>query len=300
MVPDMFNHLSPVYKGILLALLGYSAFSCSDAAAKLLAGYYPIYEVLAIENGIACLILLAFSPWLGGVSGIFDKTNLKVNGIRAVLNFFVGILVIYSFRELPMATAYTMFFTIPFFAALFAIQIYKEKLTRNRALAIAVGFAGVMIATRPGSESFNVHTLVPLGTAILIMVLFVCTKSLKNPTPFMLAFVPMAGGCIIALPFTVIDFIMPTVEHLVVFTILAAFSAAGFVMVSKAYNIAAAAVVAPFMYIQMLWGLGLGYVMFNDVADIWMLAGAGIITISGIYLVETERRIPQQEPRIIP
>ena len=63
----------------------------------------------------------------------------------------------------------------------------------------------------------------------------------------------------------------------------------GFIAVSLAYRVAAAAAVAPTMYVQLLWGLAFGYFIFADRPDGWMLLGAGVIIVSGIYLVKSEK-----------
>ncbi len=287
----MFTRLHPTYKGILLALLGYSAFACGDAGFKFLSGHYSISRVLVIENICACLLLLAASPRLGGTKGIFQRENLKINALRTGLNLIVSLLVGYSFRELPMTTAYPMFFTIPFFAALWAIPVYRESLPANRIAAILLGFAGVLTATRPGTGNFDINMLVPLCAAAFIAVMFLCSKSLKNQTLFMLAFPPYAGVGLMLLPFALASGgAIPTAFHLAVFAATAACSVTGFIAVSFAFRIAAAAAVSPMMYIQMLWGIVFGLLVFGDTPDTWTLAGALIIILSGIYLVETERR----------
>lgn len=286
----MFTSLSSVYKGILLALAGYSAFSCADAGVKFLTAHYPIFQILVIENTSACLILLAFARVLGGTGGLLRKENFKIHGLRASLNFIVGALAVYAFRELPMTSAYPLFFTIPIFAALWALPLYKEGLPGNRMTAILTGFAGVVTATRPGTTGFDPDMLAPLCAAALIAVMFLSGKSLKMPTPFMLAFVPLAGTALMALPLAIPEFSMPSLFHLAVFALAGAFSAAGFTSISIAFRIADAAAVSPMMYIQMLWGIVLGFFIFGDAPDGWMLAGSAIIIGSGIYLLETERR----------
>lgn len=285
----MFSRLSPVYKGILLALAGYSAFSCADTGVKYLSYHYSIYQLLTIENAFACTILLCCSPLLGGRRGLFRKENLKIHGLRTILNLFVSVLVTYSFRHLPMATAYTLFFTIPFFAVIWGILIYAEKLRGNRMLTMVVGFAGVLMATRPGTESFDIHMLAPLAAAGFISIMFLCGKSLHKPTLFMLAFSPLAGVGLMCLPLAIADFTMPSLHHLVIFAITGACSATGFVMVSMAFRTADSAAITPMMYIQMLWGVIFGFMIFGDIPDPLVLAGAATIIASGAYLIISEK-----------
>ncbi len=273
-----------------MALLGYSAFSWADTGVKFLAGHYSMSQLLMIENSFACLVLLLASPLLGGTRGLLRRENLKVHGLRIGLNFAVSMLVTYSFRELPMTSAYTLFFTIPFFAAIWGIPLYRENVPLNRVLAILAGFAGVLVAVRPGTSGFDIHMLAPLAAASIIALMFLSSKSLKDPSSFMLAFIPLLGAGLLAAPMGLMDFKMPTLQHLGLFALTGTCSATGFTLVSLAFRAAPAAAAAPMMYIQMLWGILFGCLIFADLPDAWMLAGAGIIILSGIYLIETERR----------
>ncbi len=287
----MFNHLPPVYKGILLALIGYTCFSFSDICAKYLVQYYPVYEVITLDNGAAACFLLIFASRLGGFKDIFRPENFKVHGVRIFLNFCINVILLYCFARFPLADVYTMIFTKPFFAALLAFPLYGEALTRSRGLAIVVGFIGVLIVLRPGVHDFDPLLLLPLATALFIAFMFVCSRSLKKPTPFALGFVPTASACLLTLPLMLMgNFSVPAPQHWWIFAICGVFGALGAVCVTIAFRTAAAAVVAPFLYTEMIWALLFGYFLFGDMPDLWMLGGAAIIIASGIYIVETERR----------
>lgn len=290
-ISRMFNHLSPVYKGILLALSGYTAFAICDICVKWLTLHYSVFQILTFENGLAVLILLALSPYLGGARDILRKENFKIHGLRMVLNFSLTVLLTYCYKWFPLADVYTVIFTKPFFAALLAIWLYKERGSVTRWLAIFIGFTGVVLAMRPGSD-FNPFMLLPLGGACLIALLFVCARSLDRPSIFSLGFAPMAGAAALSFPLMLPDFTFPAPEHVPVFVLAGISSGIGIVCVSMAFRTTAASVVSPFLYVEMLWALVFGYLLFSDVPDLYMLMGAGIIIASGIYLVETERRVP--------
>ncbi len=286
----MFSALSPTYKGILLALLGYTAFAIADICAKWLARYYSIYEIIAFENGLAVLFLLAFSPLLGGTGGLWEKKNMKVNMARAVLNFGVAALLTYCYKRFPIADVYTMIFTKPFFAALLALWFFNERTTKSQWLAITAGFAGVIIAMRPGTAGFDPFLILPFAGAGLIALLFFSARFLDRPTSFSIGFFPALGAALLSVPFTIMTYTMPDPAHIPVFILIGIMACLGMVAVSLAFRIAASSVVTPFMYIEMLWALAFGLLLFGDVPDGWMLTGAAIIIGSGIYLVAMERR----------
>jgi drug/metabolite transporter (DMT)-like permease len=286
----MFKQINPVYKGILLALFGYTAFSFSDTCTKFLVSHYPIYQVITIDNAVAALFLLAISAKLGGFGNTFKKENLRVHGLRTMLNLGVNILLAYCLFRLPLANVYTMVFTKPFFAALLALPLYAERITPTRLVAIIIGFAGVVIAIKPGAEGFDPFMMLPLFIALMSALMFICARSLHQPSLFSLGFIPMIGVSLILSPIAATNFVMPAVDHMLIFVLGGICMGAALVCVSLAFRTAAASVVAPFMYVEMVWALIFGLIIFKDWPDIWMLAGAFVIIASGVYLVETERR----------
>jgi drug/metabolite transporter (DMT)-like permease len=286
----MFNGLSNTYKGILLALGGYSAFSVADLCAKWLAQSYSIYQIITFENAFALGLLLAFAPFFGGSADIGHRKNLKIHVFRAVINAATLVLLTYCYREFPIANVYTILFTKPFFVTLLALWLFKETCGPSRWAAIVIGFVGVVIAMQPGAEAFDPRMLLPLAGAVMIAVLFISSRSLENPSPFSLAFFPAVGAILLCLPFTVMTFKMPGLSDLPVFILIGLGQVAGMTMVSLAYRTTAAAVVSPFLYVEMIWALVFGWLIFKDVPGMPMLIGAGVIILSGIYLVETERR----------
>jgi drug/metabolite transporter (DMT)-like permease len=286
----MFSSLSPTYKGILLALTGYSAFAVADICAKWLMQYYTVSQVICIENILAVVLLVILSPLLGGMTGTFDRKNLKINLCRSALNFMLAMILNYSYKIFPIADVYTMIFTKPFMVTLLAFWFFREVASRNQWLAIVAGFIGVMIAMRPGTEGFDPMLFLPLLATVMIALLFFTARFLDKPSAFSAGFFPTLGVAVLAFPLMMTDFVMPELDHMAVFILLGIVAAAGMTAVSLSFRIAASSVVAPFLYIEMLWALVFGWMIFGDVPDLWMLAGAGIIILSGIYLLLSERR----------
>lgn len=286
----MFSGLSPTYKGILLALGGYTAFAVADICAKWLSAHYSIYQVICFENGLACALLLLFAPFLGGMKDLVDRKNLKIHVFRAFINFVIAVLLTYCYQRFALADVYTLIFSKPFFMALLALWLFREPVTQCRWIAIAAGFAGVLMAMRPGAADFDPVLIVALGGTILVAVLYISGRYLGNASPFSVGFPPLLGAALLSAPFALADFKIPEMTHLPVFILMGATIGLGLVAVSQAYRIAAAAAVAPLLYIEMIWALLFGWLIFGDMPDGWMLAGAAIIILSGIYLLQAERK----------
>ncbi len=273
-----------------MALGGYTAFAIADICAKWLSAHYSIYQVICLENGLACVLLLLFSPFLGGMKDLANRKNLKIHVFRAIINFGIAVILTYCYKRFALADVYTLIFSKPFIMALLALWLFREPVTRCRWIAIAAGFAGVLMAMRPGSANFDPVLIVALGGTILVAVLYISGRYLGKSSPFSVAFPPLLGAAVLSIPFAIADFKIPEMEHLPVFILMGVTIGAGITAVSQAYRITAAAAVAPFLYIEIIWALVFGWLIFGDMPDGWMLAGAAVIILSGIYLLQAERK----------
>jgi drug/metabolite transporter (DMT)-like permease len=62
----------------------------------------------------------------------------------------------------------------------------------------------------------------------------------------------------------------------------------GHLLLIRALTVTSASLLAPFVYTQIAWGLVLGYLVFGDVPDMWMLIGGAVIIASGLYVFYRE------------
>lgn len=302
----MVSQLSQNQKGMLLALAGYGAFSCSDAAIKILAPHYPVLQILAVQTGLAAMFLCLCAGFLGGWRGFNDRGDLKLHALRIFCNICVCSLLFTSLAIMPITSVYAMIFAIPFFSVMIARLIYGETISKARWGVLIAGFIGIMIILRPLPESFQPQLLIPLGAAFFSALMFTAARSFKAASPFVMTIFPLVGTCLCALPFAFLgtpDFkhlfisgefaLLPsaaiTSAHLPFFLMTAFFSGAAILCISLAFRITDASIVSPFLYTQMIWGLALGYLVFGNFPDGWTLLGSGVIITAGLSLIAHER-----------
>ena len=296
MVKDFFSTLSSAHKGMMYSLIGYTGFAMSDVSVKILGARYSIYQILSIDFLLAAALLCFVYPLIIKektpltLSARLKTTTLKLHILRGVCNFGVGILFVMGLIALPMATVYTLIFTTPFYAVIITALIYKEKMALYRWGAIAAGFAGILIVVRPTIAGVDLIMLAPLAASLFGALLFVMAKSMRGETDFTMGFYPSFIAGLLCVPLAVYHgFVIPPADDLVFFLISAVGINVGIILVSKAYAVAASAVVAPFHYSQILWGVLFGYFVFSELPDLYTFIGAGVIISSGLYLVFKER-----------
>ncbi|MCD8563010.1 MAG: DMT family transporter [Alphaproteobacteria bacterium] len=283
----MISSLSPRRRGILFAILGYTAFALSDANSKWLVRDFDNIQIIVTLNALAALLLMALNPLLGGWKGLWVPRELPFHAIRTLFNFIFLLLIVYSLSILPLAGIYTMIFAKPFFAALLAMAFYGERVGLKRWAAIIGGFAGVLVILRPGFGDASLSLLIPLAGAFLIAVMFTVCRSLKESSPFVMSFYPILGTALLGLPFLLSGhYVEPDLWQWVHFGIGAVMTTAGITFISMAFRLTDASVVAPFLYSEMIWGILFGIFLFHDTSfDLWMLGGTGLIIASGFYLM---------------
>jgi len=288
----MFSNLSENIKGILLALLGYSAFAVSDAMAKYLSQYYAVVQIIGTVAIFTCALIVLISPfWKGGLRRALKTRHLKIHAVRGFCNIMISFLIVMSFAHLPLALVYTLVFTAPFITTLLAIPIFGEKVDPHGWAAIALGFAGTLIVFRPGFAFIDPMLILPPIVAIFVAGLHLAARALPKDEPYLtLAIFPALANLIIFAPPVFMFYELPDMKFIPVFLLQGIMLIIGFICVTRAFRLGKSSVVGPMHYTQILWGAGFGYLLFADLPDIWTVTGGAFIVGSGIYLIMCERR----------
>ena len=277
-------------KGILLALLGFSLLSFGDATIKYLSSYYSTYSLVLYNSVFGLVLLLLLSPWLGGIKNTLKDKRKKLHLLRGVLVFVQLSLIVYAFTHLPLAKAYAIAFIAPMFSALLAIPLLKDKLSWKHVLIIGVGFAGVLIILRPGLIPLELASLAALVSALFFSLVNITARYMRDSQHTLLswAFYPHLVIISILLLFFLTELQLPRLQDLAYLAFMGGVSAFGAISLARAFAHARTATAASFHYVQMLWGVLLGYFIFGDTVDLWTAVGAVVIIASGLWLMRVE------------
>jgi drug/metabolite transporter (DMT)-like permease len=280
-------------KGMYYALAGFSLFSIGDVFIKLIAdkGFSPA-EIAFFLNLFYLPFLIALSPVIGGIKAALRTDKLWLHVLRALLGVAIFIINVNAFKMLGLSMSYTLIFTAPFFATILAVIFLKEEIRSHRWIAIILGFIGVMIVLRPGANDLDPAAYLVVFGAFLGAIGVIMMRKIGDEEPLM-AF--SLFGVIISLQvFGVLNFwdgeaMIPKGSDWLYFLTIAVFHMIAMLMTARAFSMADTALVAPFQYVQLLWGTGFGILVFSSVPDIWTGIGATIIVFSGIYMIYREK-----------
>lgn len=286
--------MSSNLKGILFSALGFSTWALGDVIIKYLTAFYSNSAIIFFNSCIVMVLFVGAAPWLGGLKRTFRSKKMKLHLLRGVFLTAQIFFVVYGFSHMTLAKTYAIVFSAPFLATLLSIPLLGEKINPKQWLAIGLGFSGVLTILRPGLIPLDLATLSALAGALIFSLMNIVVRIIEKPeenneTLISWGLLPEMVVVIVSFLIFLPHFTLPTVTHLGLLTALSVTSAVGMILIAYAFRVAAPAVAAPFQYVQMLWGVVLGYIIFGDVLDLWVGIGAGIIIASGLWLIWQEK-----------
>ena len=277
-------------RSLLLMSLGIALLTANDATSKYLVESHPIGQVIGLRQAATLLVLIPyvmlFSRW--SELRVVDWPGQISRGVL----FLIGsVFIVWSLGVLPLATAITMLFASPIFMVVLSAPLLGERIGRHRWVAVIGGFAGVLIILRPGAESFQWALLLPLLAALVNALRDVLTRRLaRTETSIAILFwsniILMIGG-FATLPF---GWSPVTGDAALWFVAAGIFNGSAHFCIIEALRTGEASVVAPIRYTALLWAALLGFIVWGELPEIWLWAGAAVIVASSLYMIRAERR----------
>lgn len=280
-----------VLRGILLLIAAMSTFAVVDTIAKYLARSYPVPLVVWARYAMQTLfMLLVLGPRMK-----FDLVRSLRPGLQIIRGIVLVVSTILFFSALalmPLAEAAAITFLSPLVLAGMSVWILRERVRRSAWAAIIVGFVGVLIIIRPGGGVFTPAAILPVLTAVCFAAYQLLTRKLAgiDSTMATLFYGAIVGTLVmtLALPFF---WQTPTAPlHWLLFAVLGVLGGAGHFVLIRAFTHAPPAALAPFVYVQLVAVLALGYVVFGEFPDGWSLVGMAIIVLAGAWIAARQAR----------
>jgi drug/metabolite transporter (DMT)-like permease len=285
--------LSDNFRGAALMVVAMAGFVLNDTLVKLLAGQLSLFQVIAVR-GLVATALLGLLAWhQKALFPALEKAEWRLLGLRIIGEVGSTLCYLTALFHMPLANATAILQSLPLAVTLGAAVFLREHVGWRRYLAIAIGFAGVLIIVRPGSEGFNTFSLSAVAAMGFMVLRDLTTRSLARHVPSI--FVAFITAVAITLAGLVLS---PLMEWHPIgapeFTVVA--GAALFLVFAYLFNVMAMRVgeigfVSPFRYTILIWAIVLGMVVFGDIPDQWTLAGSTVVVVMGIYTFYRERRL---------
>ncbi|MCA1749465.1 MAG: DMT family transporter [Parasphingopyxis sp.] len=230
--------------------------------------------------------------WLGPGLARLRPNRIRAHFWRAGVGLFAMYMVYWSVTLLPLAEALTIGFAAPLFATALSALLLKEAVGIYRWAAIAAGLAGVAIVMQPSTGNLPlIGVLVALGAAFGVGCATVTIRQVgrSESAEAIVVWFSVIAVCLLGalMPFI---YSPHSAEQWLILALIGLFGGLGQIFITLSLRFAPVPVIAPFDYAQLLWAVGLGFIVFGDIPAAATWAGALLIVGSGLFTLYRERR----------
>jgi drug/metabolite transporter (DMT)-like permease len=279
-------------RGVIAMVIAMAAFMGNDTLLKLIATEVPAGQIMAIRGVFAAMLV---GSWLV-LSGHAHEIGRAISPLvvtRASLEGLVALLFLSALAAISIADITAIFLMTPLLITAVSGPLLKETIGWRRWSAVGTGFLGMLLIVKPGGAGLVAGT----ATAMALMsVVFCAARDIATryiPTDIPTIVITMTTCVIVglvgaaAIPFQ--GWVTPTPKHILIIFFAASVLVVGNHAMIQAFRGVEVAVIAPFRYTVMIWGIVSAILVFGEWPDAMSWAGIGLIVAAGLYTLHRER-----------
>ncbi|MAQ38074.1 MULTISPECIES: DMT family transporter [Thioclava] len=298
MTPEPTDHDN--LRGSMLMILAMAGFALEDMFIKMLAGDWPVGQILAAV-GLGGATIFAVLAKLKG-ERIFTRSLLSsalwLRNLGEIVGtgFFVSAV---AFTPLAQATAIHQ--ATPLATTLGAAIFLKERVGWRRLSAILIGFLGVLVVIRPGTDEFSMLSLLAVGAVIGLSMRDVTTRrvprdvtSLQVATLGFFCVLPLGLVLLAVLPEPIVT---PEPMDWLYLAGALAIGPVGYYALIASVRLGEIAVIMPFRYSRLAFAVVISTLVFAEPPDRWTLIGGAVIVGSGLYALWRQAKLRREGRR---
>ena len=273
-----------------------ACFAVLETTAKYLSRSYPVPMLVWCRYTVhTWLMLILLAPRMGIRLLHTRKPGGQV--FRASLLMGSTLFNFNALSYLPMAEVKAISFISPLLVALLAVALLHEHVGWRRWIAVAAGFGGVLFIVRPGSAMLQWPAFFALGSASCYSIYQIMTRKFsESENSLATLFYTALVGCVLLTLVVPFFWKTPELRHVPLLLLLGIAGGFGHYMLIKAMELENASFLSPLGYMQLLWVVLLGFLVFGDFPDTHAFIGMAVIVGSGLYVALGHRPAPQEEP----
>ncbi|WP_442488082.1 DMT family transporter [Halomonas litopenaei] len=278
------------FKGIGFMCLGVLCLALGDAISKWLGEVHSPLQIIFFRTLVSLPLIMLLAHQGGGLRTLSTRRP-GVHLIRGLIYTGTMGCFVLGLTMMPLAEGTAIAFAAPLFVSLLSVPLLGERVSVPVVLASLVGFAGVLVIVRPGSEGISLGALSMLGAAVFYALMMITARRYGGrehlwAMVFYMTLVPFVVTGL-ALPLV---WQAPALEHWPAFLMSGVLGVGATAFITLAFRHAPAAIAAPFDYTAMLWAVLLGWMFWDEVPDLGVLIGGTLIIASGLAIAYQEGR----------
>ena len=271
-----------------------ASFSLMAVAGRQVSAELDTFELMTCRSLIGAVIVTAFGAATGRLPQM-RTTKLRLHVVRNIFHFTGQNLWFYGVAMIPLAQIFALEFTTPIWVALLAPLVLAEQVTRARVMAIALGFAGILLVTRPGLSPLGPGHLAGALSAIGFAGSVLSTKGLSRTESvwtilFWMTWMQLVFGLVCAGYDG--DVALPRREALVWVAVVGLGGLTAHLSIAQALRLAPASVVSPMDFARLPIIAVVGMILYDEPLEIAVFAGAALILAGNLMNIRASRRTP--------
>jgi drug/metabolite transporter (DMT)-like permease len=283
------NQPSQPLLAVLWMMGALASFTSMAVAARELTQEISVFQVTFMRTAI-CLALLSPYAWKLGVAGL-KTPRIKEHLGRNIIHFGGQIGWIFGVSVLPLAAVFSLEFSSPIWTAILAAIFLKERLTRARVVSVTLGFAGILVILRPGSELLQPASFAVIGAAICFASTYVFTRGLASTESafkiiFFMNLIQLPMGLVPSIPL----WITPSVDLLPFVAVLGICGISSHYCIARAMAHADATIVSPLDFLRLPLIAVIGFSFYQEPWNPFVLIGGAIIFSGNLLNIWAEQK----------
>jgi drug/metabolite transporter (DMT)-like permease len=280
-------------RGAIIMMLSMAAFTLNDACIKSVAGEMPLFQAVLIRGLMTTALITLLAIHQGALRVHIPRKDWSIIGWRLVGEVGATVFFLIALFNMPIANVTAILQSLPLVITLAGAIFFGEKVGPRRYIAITIGFAGVLLIVRPGTDGFNIYSIFTLIAVCFVVLRDMSSRRLSKGVPSLS--VALSAAIVVTLlgaGMTAIGDWQPvTGRSLALLGGASVFIVAGYLFSIMVMRVGEISFIAPFRYTALIWAIGLGIVVFGDIPDGWTLTGSAVVIGMGIYTFYRERKL---------
>ncbi|MGH1415927.1 MAG: DMT family transporter [Pelagimonas sp.] len=273
--------------GIFWMVVTGLCFVAVTALVKTLHGRVPAPEAAFLRYVLGLVFLIPLWRELRD----FRPTSRqwKLFAVRGVFQSLGVAFWFFAMTRIPLAEVTSMNYLNPIFVTLLAVLLLGEKLAMRRILAIIVAMIGALIILRPGFRELDPGHFAMLITASCFAASYLIAKILSAEVSPAMVVATMSVSVTIGLaPMAIPVWVWPSLWDVGILFLVACFATGGHYAMTLAFKAAPLTVTQPVTFLQLVWSVSIGALLFDEGIDPWVISGGGLIMSAVVFITWRE------------
>ncbi|WP_425041223.1 DMT family transporter [Primorskyibacter sp. S187A] len=280
-------------RGIFWMLITGLCFVAVTALVKYLDNAVPAAQAAFLRYVLGLVFLIPM--WKVMRDTQLTRRHYTLFGARGVVHALGVTAWFFAMTRIPIAEVTAMNYLSPVYVTLAAALFLGEKLAFRRILAVVAALVGALIILRPGFRELNIGHFAMIGTALLFAGSYLFAKITADEVPAAIVVAMLSIFVTIGLaPMALAVWVTPSLWALLVLFAVACFATVGHYTMTLAFASAPLTVTQPVTFLQLVWAVTLGAVVFGEPADVWVIVGGCVILGSVIFLTIREAQLKRR------